>query len=62
MTLKFFDLLSRILGRNGLAIVTKHGEGVAKSLSSDCRYGLKEIEAVSAVLQGYKQNGYGYHD
>lgn len=62
LTLKFFDLLSRILCRNGLAIVTNHGEGVARRLSSDCRYGLKEVEAVNVVLQGYKQNGYGYHD
>lgn len=61
-TLQFFDLLSRVLDKNGLAIVTNHGESVVNGLSTECRYGLKSIEAVNVVKNGYKQTGYGYHD
>lgn len=62
LTRDYFNYLSQVLDGNGLAIVTNHGESIVNTLSAECRYGLKQMEAVNAIKDGFRLTGFGYHD
>lgn len=61
-TRSFLEFLSNCLSANGLAMVSKHGQSIADTLSESSRHGLKSMEYVNRVKSDFLRTGYGYHD